>query len=198
MYWRWKCLCVRYPNKKFLAAGAIYRAGGAFRKSAISDYPPILNRKRLLRKKINTIRGMECPHCLKSIETAFYTNIISPSFNPDKYGKFCITFSTICPNSDCRERIIYCIFPEDRSIAISRDSVSAKTLDNLQDKILLFPKIKKRKQFPPDSGISADFIKDYEEASAVLDISPKASAALSRRLLQRLLRDKAGVKPSIR
>ncbi len=61
---------------------------------------------------------------------------------------------------------------------------------------LLYPKSKKPKEFPPDSGIPAGFIKDYEEAYAVLQISPKASAALSRRLLQRLLRDR-GIKPSI-
>lgn len=116
---------------------------------------------------------------------------------PDKHRKFCMTVSAICPNSDCQERIIYCIFREDRSLAISRTPLSAKTVDELQDKVLLFPKTKKRKEFPPDSGIPDDFIEDYEEAAAVLDISPNASAALSRRLLQRLLRDKAGVKPSI-
>lgn len=35
---------------------------------------------------------------------------------------------------------------------------------------------------------------DYNEACAVLDLSPKASAALSRRCLQAVLREKAGVK----
>jgi hypothetical protein len=61
---------------------------------------------------------------------------------------------------------------------------------------LLVPKTKKAKEFPPDSGIPPHYIEDYKEAYAVLEISPNASAALSRRLLQKLLREKAGVKPS--
>lgn len=36
---------------------------------------------------------------------------------------------------------------------------------------------------------------DYREAASVLADSPKASAALSRRCLQHVLREKAGVKP---
>jgi hypothetical protein len=39
------------------------------------------------------------------------------------------------------------------------------------------------------------FANDYNEACLVLDDSPKASAALSRRCLQHLLREKGGVKP---
>jgi hypothetical protein len=57
---------------------------------------------------------------------------------------------------------------------------------------LLFQKRKKPKQFPP--GVPPDSIKDYEEAYAVLNDSPKASAALSRRLLQRLLEEKGNIK----
>jgi uncharacterized protein DUF4145 len=40
------------------------------------------------------------------------------------------------------------------------------------------------------------FAKDYQEARLILGVSPRASAALSRRCLQRLLREKAGVEPS--
>jgi hypothetical protein len=42
--------------------------------------------------------------------------------------------------------------------------------------------------------VPAAFAGDYVEACNVLDISPKASAALSRRLLQHILREKAKVK----
>lgn len=38
------------------------------------------------------------------------------------------------------------------------------------------------------------FSKDYNEACLILTLSPKASAALSRRCLQNILREKAGVK----
>jgi hypothetical protein len=43
--------------------------------------------------------------------------------------------------------------------------------------------------------VPKDIAEDYNEACLVLQDSPKASAALSRRCLQHLLRDKAGVKP---
>jgi hypothetical protein len=44
--------------------------------------------------------------------------------------------------------------------------------------------------------VPPEFSDDYEEACLVLADSAKASAALSRRCLQHLLREKAGVKPS--
>lgn len=44
--------------------------------------------------------------------------------------------------------------------------------------------------------VPTDYAEDFLEASNVLSRSPKASAALSRRLLQRLLRDIARVRPA--
>ena len=41
-------------------------------------------------------------------------------------------------------------------------------------------------------NIPAEFTNDYKEACLVFSDSPKASAALSRRCLQNLLREKAG------
>jgi hypothetical protein len=46
---------------------------------------------------------------------------------------------------------------------------------------------------PLPAEVEASFAEDFSEAVAVLGVSPKASAALSRRLLQRLLEEKAGV-----
>jgi Domain of unknown function (DUF4145) len=47
---------------------------------------------------------------------------------------------------------------------------------------------------PLDASVPPEFAGDYIEACNVLDISPKASAALSRRCLQHILRDCAKVK----
>lgn len=44
--------------------------------------------------------------------------------------------------------------------------------------------------------VDEPFAQEFREAAATLGISPKASAALSRRLLQHLLREKGGVNPS--
>jgi hypothetical protein len=48
---------------------------------------------------------------------------------------------------------------------------------------------------PLGSEVPSEFAEDYKEACMVLPDSPKASAALSRRCLQHLLREKSRVKP---
>ncbi len=47
----------------------------------------------------------------------------------------------------------------------------------------------------PDE-VEEPYATDFREAAATLHVSPKASAALSRRLLQHLLREKAGIQHS--
>lgn len=62
---------------------------------------------------------------------------------------------------------------------------------DFSDTILLYPK----KQRPPDFQVDLleEYKEDFEEAYNLLDLSPKASAALSRRCLQRLLIEKTNV-----
>ena len=60
--------------------------------------------------------------------------------------------------------------------------------------ILVYPKGFLRP--PPPSEVPSEYADDYNEACLVLANSPKASAALSRRCLQNILRDRVGVKPS--
>ena len=57
---------------------------------------------------------------------------------------------------------------------------------------LVRPKAISRSPLPPE--IPPKFTEDYKEACLVLSDSPKASAALSRRCLQNLLREKAKTK----
>jgi len=56
------------------------------------------------------------------------------------------------------------------------------------------PKGSNRPPVPPE--VPPDFTEDYAEACLILPDSPKASAALSRRCLQHILREKAGIKSS--
>jgi hypothetical protein len=60
--------------------------------------------------------------------------------------------------------------------------------------VLAWPKAASRLPAPPE--IPLQLAEDYREACLVLADSPKASAALSRRCLQNLLRTAAKVKPS--
>ncbi|HUN74373.1 MAG TPA: DUF4145 domain-containing protein [Steroidobacteraceae bacterium] len=65
---------------------------------------------------------------------------------------------------------------------------------NLQaiPKVFLYPRAVSRE--PLDRAVPPEFASDYVEACNVLDISPKASAALSRRIMQHVLRECAKVK----
>jgi hypothetical protein len=58
----------------------------------------------------------------------------------------------------------------------------------------VYPKTASRPPVPTD--VPEEFSVDYVEACLVIADSPKASAALSRRSLQHILREKAGVKKS--
>ncbi len=57
---------------------------------------------------------------------------------------------------------------------------------------LVFPRHGARKPPPPE--VPQQYAGDYQEASLVLDDSPKASAALSRRCLQNIIREHFGIK----
>ena len=56
-----------------------------------------------------------------------------------------------------------------------------------------YPKAPSRAPLPPE--VPGPYSEDYSEACLTLADSPKASAALSRRCLQHILRDNAGVNP---
>jgi hypothetical protein len=64
------------------------------------------------------------------------------------------------------------------------------------DEVLLYPAQPLARRIPPE--VTGDYAQDYHEACLVREYSPKASAALSRRLLQHILREKAGItKPNL-
>jgi hypothetical protein len=70
---------------------------------------------------------------------------------------------------------------------------SHASLDSIEEEQVLFPKsiIREVAAEVPES-----YKQDYLEACAVLPMSPKASAALSRRLLQDVIRNKFGIQHS--
>ena len=137
---------------------------------------------------------MECPHC-------------KIGFHDDKktiYGvakdglKSYYVISRICPV--CKEIII--------ELRMEREELAADKLVTLGGMVagailalndprewtrLIWPKGIARKPAPPE--VPNEFAADYREACLVFADSPNASAALSRRCLQHILRNKLSVKP---
>ena len=114
---------------------------------------------------------MKCPHCSVTI----YEDIQEKFIAQDDYFAWYFKYQK-CPA--CKELIIYLkSYPTDYN-------------DNKIREILVYPKTIARDPLSPD--VPEEFKNDYIEACLVLSDSPKASAALSRRCLQKLLREKRG------
>ena len=120
-----------------------------------------------------------CPHCSVTVFLATKPTVIGQDIDG-------IWFMHIarCPNC---ERF---------SIELSRQS-RADELYAPEHFRAHLPPIKLRAyprstQRNPPPQVPEEFTKDYAEAALIIQDSPKSSAALSRRLLQHLLREKAG------
>jgi len=110
---------------------------------------------------------MKCPHCLVEIHPEKHDGHIGQ----DADGQW--FFETLlCPNPNCKRLIIFLL--------------------NQGKSILVRPRGVSRAPVPPE--VPKEIAEDYTEACLVLADSPKASAALGRRCLQHLLREKAAVK----
>ena len=133
---------------------------------------------------------MKCPHCLvevaPSIEWTYLGSDTEGDWGVEQY---------LCPNTECKKRVFCLVAGE--AVWSSAPGRNLHSLRNIQKRILIRPKGANRPPVPPE--VLQEFpagAEDYTEACLVLPDSPKASAALSRRCLQHLLREKAGVKHS--
>jgi hypothetical protein len=117
---------------------------------------------------------MKCPHCLENFHASLQTREVIQ----DEDGVWEVQ-SAMCPS--CKKATIFL--------------GTKKTLQHDPHRqIQIWPKEINRSPLPPE--ITESFATEYYEACLVLPYSPKASAALSRRCLQALLREKAGITPS--
>lgn len=129
---------------------------------------------------LNTSKGgSKCPHCSTAFFPATREWALSHSTGPpagfplqDRDGTWHVQFA-LCPA--CRRAIIF---------IVSKRGEEKRAR-------LVWPAGASR---PLPKEVPKSYAKDFQEACEVLIASPKASAALSRRLLQRLLREKGGVK----
>ena len=128
---------------------------------------------------------MKCPHCL----VEFHPETEWRKVGRDIEGDWALEMY-LCPNDKCGKRTIYLVLGEP---VYSDYSGSLKGVLPVKKRIMVRPKGSNR---PPVPGeVPPVFAEDYTEACLVPPDSPKASAALSRRCLQNLLRDWVKVKP---
>jgi len=124
---------------------------------------------------------MKCPHCQTSIHGNPQTMAQNWNDADGNWGFCC----QCCP--ECKRWIF-------ELGHVHGNWSGSKGGDCLlqEHRILVYPKVASHS--PPDLKVPKELAVDFREASLVLGDSPKASAALSRRCLQHLLRDHAGVK----
>jgi|SRR5690606_35865952 len=126
---------------------------------------------------------MKCPHC----QTAFFAQEQEIHLGDDADGIWTLTVQS-CPT--CLRLVVEVIGKEKMSLPGQKQPYPGRQIA----RYLARPRAVMRAR--PPKEVPAEFAEDYVEAAAVLFESPKASAALSRRCLQHVLREKAGVKKS--
>lgn len=131
---------------------------------------------------------MKCPHCL--VDFNDQQTWWSVFIGRDNVGGWLLTRRR-CPT--CNRFILHLEnghIPLNQSIG---DGTQNTRIPIVEAVTMVVPRGIARMPVPKE--VPAEIVEDYNEACLVLVDSPKASAALSRRCLQNLLRRAAGVKP---
>ena len=134
---------------------------------------------------------MKCPYCLENFHVKWYYPALG------KHGNNCLKEEDdffgmrLCHCPSCNKIIIQIGKFITRTYQDPWEDPTNNPSDNpgMYKWQLLKPKTTSRAPLPPE--VTEKFANDYKEACLVIADSPKASAALSRRCLQNLLREKA-------
>jgi len=119
---------------------------------------------------------MICPHCNKGIHSDWHR-------------------IKICDHRDDHWLVAYQVCPECKELMIRLETWRSPLLGGdreLEAERLVYPKTSNRPPVPVE--VPKEFGRYYSQAALVLADSPEASAALSRKCLQHILREKAKVK----
>jgi len=132
-------------------------------------------------------KSWDCPFCGR-VATVHNANISASTLEFDdgnKHGGLYVSIeTTTCPNPECKEYTISARL--NKRIVVHGSHAIGPILDTWQ----LRPESSAR-VFP--DYIPAPLLEDYEEACLIRNLSPKASATLSRRCLQGMIRNFYGV-----
>jgi Domain of unknown function (DUF4145) len=133
---------------------------------------------------------MKCPHCNTGIAEnfshspqIFHGAAVTREGQPLSQNEFWAIAFQRCP--ECLKTVVYL----EHSPPLPGNPSQAGKSDF---SLLAYPASASPRPVP--GAVTDPYKQDFEEACKVLKDSPKASAALSRRCLQAILRDKAGTK----
>lgn len=126
---------------------------------------------------------MKCPHCQVEINESFKEDYLGDYENRNHYS----IYSMQCPNKDCGRLILKLANVERKHTIGMLDCTERIKTENI-----IYPLSSGRTPAAPE--VDSKFADDYNEACLVLPFSPKASAALSRRCLQNIIRMKENIK----
>ncbi len=116
------------------------------------------------------LAGVICPHCRLGVAP----NWTSATLGGDpEFGQLDASIGN-CPN--CERLLVKGTFRQGPHIV---------------DAIALWPADQSR---PVPPGVDGEYAEDFREAAAIVNLSPKGSAAVSRRLLQHIIREKADIR----
>ena len=133
----------------------------------------------------------KCPYC-NHAATITSSNFESDTFFFDKGNKDgdlgIFTKVVVCPNAECKEYSI-------DSYLFDAQFVGSGY--RIQDEPIFHWALRPQSSAKPfPSYIPQPILNDYQEACLIKDLSPKASATLSRRCLQGIIRDFWGISKS--
>ena len=141
---------------------------------------------------------MECPHCLKSIyvkgrnhfnfSSNFDGSVLHTYIGNDTSGHWWLE-KVVCPA--CQQFILTLVLADETEVDNTHPQHRQLIpMQGTEHPRLIHPRRTGRHPVPPE--VPEEYAEDYREACLVIADSPKASAALSRRCLQLILRKKLG------
>ena len=134
----------------------------------------------------------QCPHCQvwSSLDGDQYkTTIVNLGENADRLSSLKIHV-VVCKNGSCRKVTILADLNGLSPVATNATTGSTARKAGIIRSYKLVPDLKAK---PQPSYIPLQIVADYREAYLIASLSPKASATLSRRCLQGMIRDFHGV-----